>query len=77
MTVHASIDGDLQVVKFDVDLGSLPNEDIGYEFVVSFTDLGIQNEGEFFTDSNGLEMQRRLLNHRPTWDIQENYKDSF
>ena len=41
--VHASLDSDLPVVRFDVDLGSLPDEDIGYEFVVSFTDPSIKN----------------------------------
>lgn len=29
----------------------------------------IDNEGVFYTDSNGLEMQKRELNYRPTWDL--------
>jgi hypothetical protein len=31
----------------------------------------------FWTDSNGLEMQNRTLNYRPTWDLQANYNDSL
>jgi hypothetical protein len=23
----------------------------------------------FYTDSNGLEMQERVINYRPTWDL--------
>ena len=31
--------------------------------------LNFDNEGVFYTDSNGLEMQKRVLNYRPTWDL--------
>lgn len=30
----------------------------------------IYNDGVFYTDSNGLAMQKRKLNYRPTWDLQ-------
>lgn len=30
----------------------------------------INNDGVFYTDSNGLAMQKRKLNYRPTWDLQ-------
>jgi hypothetical protein len=30
----------------------------------------INNDGVFYTDSNGLEMQKRVLNYRPAWDLQ-------
>ena len=30
---------------------------------------GINNQFEFFTDSNGLELQRRKVNYRATWDL--------
>jgi len=29
----------------------------------------IMNNKTFFTDSNGLELQKRILNYRPTWDL--------
>jgi len=35
------------------------------------------NNGTFYTDSNGLEMQKRVLNYRPTWDINRNYAESY
>jgi hypothetical protein len=36
------------------------------------------NNKTFYTDSNGLEMQKRILNYRPTWDlVNTNYKDSL
>lgn len=29
----------------------------------------MNNDNTFYTDSNGLEMQKRILNYRPTWDL--------
>ena len=37
---------------------------------------GFKNDNTFYTDSNGLNMQKRVLNYRPTWNISENYQDS-
>jgi len=77
--IHISIDQDLPVVRVDVDLGSLPEVDIdGYEVVAEFKAEGIDNNQTFWTDSNGLEMQKRILNYRPTWDlVHTNYNDSL
>jgi hypothetical protein len=36
---------------------------------VNFYSLDINNENTFYTDANGLEMQKRVLNYRPTWDL--------
>lgn len=42
-------------------------------------DTDIVNDRVFYTDSNGLDLQKRILNHRDTWDfisdepITENY----
>lgn len=33
--------------------------------------MDFNNSGEFYTDSNALEMQKRILNFRPTWDIKK------
>jgi hypothetical protein len=35
---------------------------------VNFLSFDIDNNNTFYTDSNGLEMQKRILNYRPTWD---------
>jgi len=59
-------------------MDSLPKVDIdGYEVVAEFSVRDFHNNKTFYTDSNGLEMQKRILNYRPTWDIQSNYNDSF
>jgi len=59
----------LSVLKVDVTLFGIPiNNSVGEEVTVNFhTD--INNEQVFYTDSNGLEMQRRQLNYRPTWNL--------
>ena len=57
----------------DVDLDSLPIEEVkfnGQEMVVEFQADGFENDGTFWTDSNGLELQKRVLNYRPTWDLE-------
>ncbi len=67
--VTVTID-DLPVLKFDVLLFGLPNQaTVGHEVTVNFYAPNIDNSGVFYTDSNGLEMQKRVLNYRPTWDL--------
>jgi hypothetical protein len=69
-TLLVSIDADLGVLKFDLDLDSLPPIDSnGTEVIVNFKVTSFNNNGTFWTDSNGLEMQERRINYRPTWDI--------
>lgn len=67
-TVTITIE-DLAVLKYEVELYGIPkNLRVGYEVIASFsTDL--KNDGIFYTDSNGLEMQERVLNERETWDL--------
>jgi hypothetical protein len=61
----------------DVDLGSLPDDaNKGYEVTANFAVGDFTNNKTFYTDSNGLEMQKRILNHRDTWDINKNYQQS-
>jgi hypothetical protein len=77
--VHVTIDSDTNSIKFRVDLGGLPdlNQD-GHEVIVNFEVANFNNKETFYTDSNGLEMQKRVLNYRPTWDLKTtNYKDSL
>lgn len=67
--VRISIE-DLPVLRFDVELYGIPyNKLIGHEVTVNFLAPEINNNGVFYTDSNGLAMQRRQLNFRPTWDL--------
>jgi lysosomal alpha-mannosidase len=57
-------------LKYDVELYGIPNDPaIGHEVTVNFHAPSVKNQGVFYTDSNGLEMQRRQLNYRPTWNL--------
>jgi len=40
--------------------------------ILKITDKGIDNGDVFYTDSNGLELQKRVLNYRPTWKLKVN-----
>ncbi|CDW74355.1 glycosyl hydrolases family 38 protein [Stylonychia lemnae] len=58
------------VSEWDVVLYGLPDKDSqGLEVTVNFKSMDIDNQNTFYTDSNGLEMQKRILNYRPTWNI--------
>jgi lysosomal alpha-mannosidase len=52
-----------------VHLSGLPNDGRGREVTVNWKSYDIKNNGVFYTDSNGLEMQRRVYGERPTWDL--------
>lgn len=82
-----SKDPELNVWRFDVDLFGLPDPRYGsHEVVLEFntpidacvagTNSNSPLHCTFYTDSNGLEMQKRVSNYRPTWDIQMNYNRS-
>jgi len=45
----------------------------GYEVVAHFKANNFDNNGTFYTDSNGLEMQKRILNHRDYYDVNTQY----
>lgn len=62
---------DLPVLRFDVELYGIPYDRfIGHEVTVNFLAPEIDNQGIFYTDSNGLAMQKRVLNYRPTWNLE-------
>ena len=68
--VRVSIEDDLPVLRFDVELYGIPyNKKVGHEVTVNFLAPELDNKGVFYTDSNGLAMQKRILNYRPTWDL--------
>jgi len=50
-------------IEFEVQMLEIPLIDNkGREVVAKWTFAGIDNQQVFYTDSNGLEMQRRVLN---------------
>jgi len=42
---------------------------LGKEITINFYSPEIATNQTFYTDSNGLEMQQRILNYRPTWEV--------
>jgi len=69
-----TLDSSLSLVKVDIDLDSLPIAESkynGYEVVAEFHVHNFNNGQTFYTDTNGLEMQERKLNYRPTWDLMD------
>jgi len=67
-------------VEFEVQLNSIPPINrlklIGREVVARWSFLDFDNEDVFYTDSNGLEMQKRTLNSRPDFDLSTDMKVS-
>jgi hypothetical protein len=48
---------------------SIPIDDgVGKEVTINIK-TSINNQHEFYTDANGLEMQKRKINYRPTWKL--------
>jgi lysosomal alpha-mannosidase len=58
-----------KVMEWILKLGSIPLSTQGKEVVLQFHTPDIDNEKTFWTDSEGLEMQKRILDYRPTWDF--------
>ena len=57
-----------EVQLHGIPIGSALNRE-GKEVVVNWEMLSFDNADTFYTDSNGLEMQKRVLNYRPDWNL--------
>ena len=58
------------LVEADVTtLGIDYSDGVGKDIIVNFKFDEIDANKTFYTDSNGLEMQERILDYRPTWDL--------
>ena len=44
----------------------------GANVILRLTHNKIKNQQTFYTDSMGLELQKRVINYRPTWDLDVN-----
>jgi hypothetical protein len=74
--VHVTLDQDYQVSKFDVELDSIPGENLdGFEIAPTFDAVNFDNDKTFYTDSNGLAMQKRVLNYRTYYNFTDAWKD--
>ena len=59
------------VIEIESILKPIPVEDnIGKEIVINVHSFNISNDGVFYTDANGLEMQKRVRNKRRTYKIE-------
>jgi hypothetical protein len=59
-----------KALEWEVQLHGIPIADYqGKEVVVNFEMVDFDNENTFYTDSNGLEMQKRVLNTRPDFPL--------
>jgi lysosomal alpha-mannosidase len=66
-------------VEFEWLVGPIPVDDgIGKE-VVSRFESKIENNGVFYTDSNGRDMLKRIRNHRDDWPltVEENVSGNY
>ena len=63
------IQNNSQHIEIEYHVGPIPISDKrGKEIVVRYS-TPITSKGEFFTDANGREFQKRKRNFRPTWDL--------
>lgn len=65
---------DANVIEWEVQLHGIPvttGDRKGKEVVVTWAmvEEGFDNENTFYTDSNGLEMQKRIYNERPDFSL--------
>ena len=60
---------DSSVTTWDVVLYGIPYTTQGKEVTANWISLDINNDNTFYTDSSALEMQKRVFDYRPTWDL--------
>ena len=62
---------DSDILEFEVQMVGIQSKGIkkGKEVTATWKVNGFDNSQTFYTDTNGLEMQKRVLNYRPTWDL--------
>lgn len=58
-----------EAVEIETYLDSIPIDDFVGKEILLHIQTDISNGDEFYTDSNGLELQLRKLNYRPTWEL--------
>lgn len=73
-TTEGSVGGILRqykgsdVLEYEANLLGIKDTDgLGKEVISVFSVKGLNNEEEFYTDSNAMQMQYRKLNYRESW----------
>ncbi|XP_060838044.1 lysosomal alpha-mannosidase-like isoform X2 [Rhopalosiphum padi] len=63
-------------IEFEWLVGPIPDDDkIGKEIISRFHIPFYKNNQTFYTDSNGREMLKRVLNYRPSFSLKENVEN--
>jgi hypothetical protein len=57
------------ITVWDVVLYGIPLSEQGKEVTVNWKTYNITHNDTFYTDSNALEMQKRIVDFRPTWNF--------
>jgi len=57
------------VIELYSFIKSIPMQDNEGKEIVLLVNSTLSNNKTFYTDSNGLELQKRILNYRPTWNL--------
>ncbi|XP_025413400.1 lysosomal alpha-mannosidase-like isoform X2 [Sipha flava] len=62
-------------IEFEWLVGPIPDDSIGKEVITRFHIPFYQNNQTFYTDSNGREMLKRVLNYRPSFSLKDNLEN--
>lgn len=76
------VDDGLDLLEFEVHMLGIPiaggqGKEVVAKWRLIDSDLSstsLSSDETFYTDSNGLEMQKRILNYRPTWTLSTDMK---
>lgn len=60
---------DTKDIEIETFLQQIPVQDGQGKEIVMIVKSNINNNKTWYTDSYGLEMQKRVFNYRPTWDL--------
>jgi hypothetical protein len=61
-----------RVVEIEATIGPIPIDDGNGKEVICRFDTNLATKSFYYTDANGLEMQQRKINYRPTWNYTVN-----
>jgi hypothetical protein len=56
-------------IEVEVRLDPIPESATGTEVTANFFAYNMETNDIFYTDSNAMEMQRRVLNYREDWNL--------
>ncbi|GAQ90184.1 lysosomal alpha-mannosidase [Klebsormidium nitens] len=63
------VPSDGQDAQLRYTVGPIPSDISGGQEVVLRLEADVRNGGTFYTDSNGRDLIKRVVNYRPSWDL--------